>query len=121
MNSPALQWLSADFEQGLQRYKRKLRYGALDRHWQGPIAIRPMIQLRSPLSPLRTHARHPRRLPRPGPVVAMTLPDSFSDDEPADDQDSPGASGTDQRPFTVTQQNGHYEIVCNYCGQAWVL
>lgn len=48
--SPALEWLTADFEQGLQRYKRKLRYGALDRQWQGPIAIRPMIQLRSPLS-----------------------------------------------------------------------
>ena len=29
MNSPAaLQWLHADFEQGLQRYKRKLRHGA---------------------------------------------------------------------------------------------
>ena len=63
----------ADFEQGLQRYQRKLRYGALDRQWQGPIAIRPMIQLRSPLSPLRTHARHPSRLPRPGPVVAMKI------------------------------------------------
>ena len=50
MNSPAaLEWLHADFEQGLQRYKRKLRHGALDREWRGPVAVRPMIQLRSPL------------------------------------------------------------------------
>ena len=51
----------------------------------------------------------------------MTLAASLSDDEPADDQDSPGASGTYQRPLTVIQRNGHYEIVCNYCGQVWVL
>ena len=61
MNSPAaLQWLTADFEQGLQRYKRKLRHGTLNRHWHGPIAIRPMIQLRPSLdrcAPMRvTHA-----------------------------------------------------------------
>ena len=58
--SPALEWLIADFEQGLRRYQRKLRRGALYRDWQGPIAIRPMIQLRSPLArcaPMRvTHA-----------------------------------------------------------------
>lgn len=50
MNSSAAhQWLRADFEQGLQRYKRKLRHGALDRQWHGPIAIRPLIQLRPAL------------------------------------------------------------------------
>jgi hypothetical protein len=50
MTSPAaLDWLRADFEQGLQRYQRKLRRGALDREWRGPLAVRPMIQIRSPL------------------------------------------------------------------------
>jgi hypothetical protein len=44
--NPALDWLHADFEQGLQRYEQKLRRGALDRQWRGPSAIRPMIQLR---------------------------------------------------------------------------
>jgi hypothetical protein len=47
--TPALQWLEADFEQGLQRYEQKLLQGALDREWRGPTAIRPMIQLRSEL------------------------------------------------------------------------
>jgi hypothetical protein len=61
MNSNViLEWLHADFEQGLQRYQRKLRYGTLDRQWHGPTAIRPMIHLRSPLgrcAPMRvTHA-----------------------------------------------------------------
>jgi hypothetical protein len=46
---PALDWLHADFEEGLQRYQRKLRHGALDNEWHGPLAIRPMIQLRSQL------------------------------------------------------------------------
>ena len=50
MNSPAaLQWLNADFEQGLQRYSRKLRHGTLDGQWYGPVVIRPMIQLRPAL------------------------------------------------------------------------
>jgi hypothetical protein len=46
--SPTLEWLEADFEQGLQRYQRKLARGT-DHHWRGPVAVRPMIQLRSPL------------------------------------------------------------------------
>jgi hypothetical protein len=50
MTSPAvLDWLRADFEQGLQRYQQKLRQGAMDREWRGPLAVRPMIQIRSPL------------------------------------------------------------------------
>ncbi len=50
MNAPpAIEWLDADFEEGLQRYQGKLRHGALDREWHGPVAVRPMIQLRSPL------------------------------------------------------------------------
>jgi hypothetical protein len=49
MTSTAVEWLHADFEQGLQRYQRKLRFGALDREWRGPLAVRPMIQLRSDL------------------------------------------------------------------------
>ena len=48
-STPAIEWLHADFEQGLQRYQRKLRHGALDREWHGPLAVRPMIQLRSEL------------------------------------------------------------------------
>ncbi len=46
---PAIDWLTADFEEGLQRCKRKRRHGDLD-HWHGPVVIRPMIQLRSPLA-----------------------------------------------------------------------
>jgi hypothetical protein len=59
-STSALQWLYADFEQGIERYQRKLRLGARDRQWHGPAAIRPMIQLRSSLdrcAPMRiTHA-----------------------------------------------------------------
>ena len=44
---PAIDWLTADFEEGLQRYQRKLRRGRLDQEWSGPVAVRPMIQLRS--------------------------------------------------------------------------
>jgi len=47
--APAIDWLNADFEDGLQRYQRKLRHGALDRQWRGPAAVKPMIQLRSEL------------------------------------------------------------------------
>ena len=47
--APAIDWLTADFEDGLQRYQRKLRHGALDRQWRGPAAVKPMIQLRSEL------------------------------------------------------------------------
>ena len=47
--APAIDWLTADFEDGLQRYQRKLRHGALDRDWHGPAAVKPMIQLRSEL------------------------------------------------------------------------
>ena len=36
--APAIDWLNTDFEDGLQRYQRKLRHGALDRHWHGPAA-----------------------------------------------------------------------------------
>jgi len=43
--APAIDWLNTDFEDGLQRYQRKLRHGALDRQWRGPEAIRPMIEL----------------------------------------------------------------------------
>jgi hypothetical protein len=48
-STPAIEWLHADFEQGLRRYERKRRRGALDREWRGPSAIRPMIQLRPSL------------------------------------------------------------------------
>jgi hypothetical protein len=47
--APAIDWLNAHFEDGLQRYQRKLRHGALDRQWHGPAAVKPMIQLRSEL------------------------------------------------------------------------
>jgi hypothetical protein len=47
--APAIDWLNADFEDGLQRYQRKLRHGALDRQWRGPAAVKPMIALRSEL------------------------------------------------------------------------
>jgi len=46
--SPALDWLDADFDHGLQRYQRKLRRGAHDTHWHGPLAVRPMIELIAP-------------------------------------------------------------------------
>jgi len=46
--SPALDWLDADFDHGLQRYQRKLRHGAHDTHWHGPLAVRPMIELIAP-------------------------------------------------------------------------
>ena len=45
---PALDWLDADFDQGLQRYQHKLCCGAHDKQWQGPLAVRPMIELISP-------------------------------------------------------------------------
>ena len=45
---PALDWLDADFDHGLQRYQRKLRRGAHDTHWHGPLAVRPMIELIAP-------------------------------------------------------------------------
>jgi len=53
---PALDWLDADFDQGLERYQQKLRRGALDKQWSGPLAVRLMIELISPYhrcSPMR--------------------------------------------------------------------
>jgi hypothetical protein len=44
----ALDWLDADFDRGLQRYQQKLRREALDEHWSGPLAVRPMIELIGP-------------------------------------------------------------------------
>ena len=44
--APAIDWLNTDFEDGLQRYQRKLAEGT-GPHWCGPVVIRPMIQLRS--------------------------------------------------------------------------
>ena len=45
---PALDWLAADFDQGLQRYEQKIRRGALDEQWSGPLLVRPMFELISP-------------------------------------------------------------------------
>jgi len=53
---PALDWLDADFGQGLERYQQKLRRGALGKQWSGPLAVRLMIELISPYhrcSPMR--------------------------------------------------------------------
>jgi len=47
-STPVLDWLDADFDHGLQRYQRKLRRGAHDTHWHGPLAVRPMIELIAP-------------------------------------------------------------------------
>jgi hypothetical protein len=46
---PALDWLQADFEQGLKRYRHKRAHGS-GPGWRGPVVIRPMIQLRSLLA-----------------------------------------------------------------------
>lgn len=45
--SPAIKWLNTDFEEGLQRYLRKLCPVPHNQEWRGPLAVRPMIQLRS--------------------------------------------------------------------------
>ena len=73
MTSPAaLQWLCEEFEPALRRYQRQARARSLDENWHGPSVVRPMIQLRSLHGRRDSHDHHPGRLPRPGPVVAMT-------------------------------------------------
>jgi len=42
---PALDWLDADFDHGLQRYEQKIRRGAPDEQWSGPLLVRPMFEL----------------------------------------------------------------------------
>jgi hypothetical protein len=43
----AIEWLNADFEEAHRRYKRWSRSRTLDEDWNGPSAVRPIIQLRT--------------------------------------------------------------------------
>ena len=45
--TPAIEWLNADFEDAHRRYQRWLRSRTLDEDWNGPSAVRPIIQLRT--------------------------------------------------------------------------